>query len=191
MGAQMSDILIWPDIIYQSWIDGSLGIVNAIMSRRDVFVIMVAGGRKSLCYQLPAILLDGVALVFLQVMGLAALGIPAFKLTLTTAKEDEKFINKALEKGEGELKILYVTPGKISKSKRFMSLEKCHHAGHLSLISIDTAPCCKAYTLPTCLYVYSSRVLITRSNQGYMKLQFEMPNDTGSALVHAMVQAWI
>ncbi|KAG5540910.1 hypothetical protein RHGRI_020972 [Rhododendron griersonianum] len=124
-------------------------IINAIMSARDVLVIMAAGGGKSLCYQLPAILRDGVALVvspllsliqdqLLQVMGLPALGVPAFMLTSTTSKEDEKFIYKALEKGEGELKILYVTPEKISKSKRFMSkLEKCHHAGRLSLIAID------------------------------------------------------
>ncbi|KAG5540913.1 hypothetical protein RHGRI_020972 [Rhododendron griersonianum] len=132
-------------------------IINAIMSARDVLVIMAAGGGKSLCYQLPAILRDGVALVvspllsliqdqLLQVMGLPALGVPAFMLTSTTSKEDEKFIYKALEKGEGELKILYVTPEKISKSKRFMSkLEKCHHAGRLSLIAIDEAHCCSQW----------------------------------------------
>ncbi|XP_011028013.1 PREDICTED: mediator of RNA polymerase II transcription subunit 34 [Populus euphratica] len=129
-------------------------IINAIMSGRDVLVIMAAGGGKSLCYQLPAILRDGVALVISpllsliqdQVMGLTALGIPAFMLTSTTSKENEKFIYKALEKGEGELKILYVTPEKISKSKRFMSkLEKCHNAGHLSLISIDEAHCCSQW----------------------------------------------
>ncbi|XP_057799121.1 ATP-dependent DNA helicase Q-like 2 isoform X1 [Salvia miltiorrhiza] len=129
-------------------------ILNAIMSRRDVLVIMAAGGGKSLCYQLPAVLREGVALVVSpllsliqdQVMGLAALGIKAFMLTSTTNKEDEKFIYKALEKGEGELKILYVTPEKISKSKRFMSkLEKCHHAGRLSLISIDEAHCCSQW----------------------------------------------
>lgn len=75
----------------------------------------------------------------LQVMGLTALGIPAYMLT-STNKGDEKFIYKALEKGEGDLKVLYVTPEKISKSKRFMSkLEKCHHAGRLSLISIDVS----------------------------------------------------
>lgn len=73
-------------------------------------------------------------------MGLEALGIPAHMLTSTTSKEEEKLIYKALEKGEGDLKILYVTPEKISKSKRFMSkLEKCHHAGRLSLISIDVS----------------------------------------------------
>ncbi|KAL2348794.1 hypothetical protein Fmac_002794 [Flemingia macrophylla] len=128
-------------------------IINAIMSGRDVLVIMAAGGGKSLCYQLPAVLHDGIALVVSpllsliqdQVMGLTALGIPAHMLT-STNKGDEKFIYKALEKGEGELKILYVTPEKISKSKRFMSkLEKCHHAGRLSLISIDEAHCCSQW----------------------------------------------
>lgn len=75
-------------------------------------------------------------------MGLAALGIPAFMLTSTTSKENEKFIYKALEKGDEELKILYVTPEKVSKSKRFMSkLEKCHKAGRFSLISIDVSIC--------------------------------------------------
>lgn len=79
-------------------------------------------------------------------MGLTALGIPAYMLTSTTSKDNEKFIYKALEKGEGDLKILYVTPEKISKSKRFMSkLEKCHHAGRLSLISIDEAHCCSQW----------------------------------------------
>ncbi|GAU15810.1 hypothetical protein TSUD_236260 [Trifolium subterraneum] len=129
-------------------------IINAILSGRDVLVIMAAGGGKSLCYQLPAVLRNGVALVVSpllsliqdQVMGLTALGIPAHMLTSTTSKDNEKFIYKALEKGEGELKILYVTPEKISKSKRFMSkLEKCHHAGRFSLISIDEAHCCSQW----------------------------------------------
>uniref|UniRef100_A0A7C8YKK4 ATP-dependent DNA helicase n=1 Tax=Opuntia streptacantha TaxID=393608 RepID=A0A7C8YKK4_OPUST len=129
-------------------------IINAVMSGRDVLVIMAAGGGKSLCYQLPAILRDGVALVVSpllsliqdQVMGLTALGIPAYMLTSTTNKDDEKFIYKALEKNEGDLKILYVTPEKISKSKRFMSkLEKCHHGGRLSLIAIDEAHCCSQW----------------------------------------------
>lgn len=73
-------------------------------------------------------------------MGLTALGVPASMLTSTTSKDNEKFIYKALEKGEGDLKVLYVTPEKVSKSKRFVSkLEKCHHAGRLSLISIDVS----------------------------------------------------
>ncbi|XP_031738250.1 mediator of RNA polymerase II transcription subunit 34 isoform X2 [Cucumis sativus] len=129
-------------------------IVNAVMSGRDVLVIMAAGGGKSLCYQLPALLYDGIALVVSpllsliqdQVMGLAALGISASMLTSATSKEDEKLIYKNLEKGEGSMKILYVTPEKVSKSKRFMSkLEKCYHAGRLSLIAIDEAHCCSQW----------------------------------------------
>lgn len=73
-------------------------------------------------------------------MSLTALGIPAYMLTSTTSKDIEKLIYKALEKNEGDLKILYVTPEKISKSKRFMSkLEKCNHSGRLSLIAIDVS----------------------------------------------------
>ncbi|RCV39809.1 hypothetical protein SETIT_8G252800v2 [Setaria italica] len=129
-------------------------IINAVMSRKDVLVIMAAGGGKSLCYQLPAVLHNGIALVVSpllsliqdQVMGLAALGIAAYMLTSTTNKEVEKFIYRALDKGEGELKILYVTPEKISKSKRFMSkLEKCHNAGRLSVIAVDEAHCCSQW----------------------------------------------
>ncbi|XP_065877865.1 ATP-dependent DNA helicase Q-like 2 isoform X2 [Euphorbia lathyris] len=129
-------------------------IINAVMSRKDVLVIMAAGGGKSLCYQLPAVLNDGISLVVSplisliqdQVMGLTALNIPARRLTSTTSKEEEKLIYKALEKGEEDLKILYVTPEKISKSKRFMSkLEKCHHGGRLSLIAIDEAHCCSQW----------------------------------------------
>lgn len=45
-------------------------IINAVMSGRDVLVIMAAGGGKSLCYQLPAILRDGVALVVSPLLSL-------------------------------------------------------------------------------------------------------------------------
>ncbi|KAG0625747.1 hypothetical protein M758_2G078000 [Ceratodon purpureus] len=129
-------------------------IINAVMSGRDVIVIMAAGGGKSLCYQLPALLRSGTALVVSpllsliqdQVMGLTALGISASMLTSTTTKDEEKSIYRSLEKGEGDLKILYVTPEKIAKSKRFVSkLEKCNHGGRMSLIAIDEAHCCSQW----------------------------------------------
>lgn len=106
-------------------------------------------------------------------MGLAALGISAYMLTSTSGKENEKFVYKALEKGEDDLKILYVTPEKVSKSKRFMSkLEKCHHAGRLSLISIDVSlswfkfltrdflPCHLSSRFPALVYLDISPQLI-------------------------------
>ncbi|KAG4992295.1 hypothetical protein JHK87_025752 [Glycine soja] len=129
-------------------------IINAIMSGRDVLVIMAAGGGKSLCYQLPAVLRDGIALVVSPLLSLIQDQVHFIMLKSNTSFWSMKnflnlkckFIYKTLEKGEGELKILYVTPEKISKSKRFMSkLEKCHHAGRLSLISIDEAHCCSQW----------------------------------------------
>ncbi|GJP50494.1 hypothetical protein CLOM_g9659 [Closterium sp. NIES-68] len=232
-------------------------IVNAVLCKRDVFVIMPAGGGKSLCYQLPALLSPGISLVVSpllslihdQVMCLSGFGVPAAMLTSTTSKEEEKEIYATLEfgelggscgggrgrgkgrgrgggkggsvgrgrgkgetgkldkgkgkgrgggrrggsgkgkrkrgseseeeeeeedesedeqwgKGEAEeangrgveaglaqapgagagLKLLYVTPEKVARSKRFMSkLEKCHAAGRLSLIAIDEAHCCSQW----------------------------------------------
>ena len=81
-------------------------------------------------------------------MALTAIGIHACMLTSTTSKDNERLVYKALEKGEGNLKVLYVTPEKISKSKRFMSkLEKCNHAGGLSLIAIDVSKTFSCYSI--------------------------------------------
>ena len=71
-------------------------IVHAILDRQDVFVLMPTGGGKSLCYQLPALLLDGltvvvsplIALMKDQVDALQALGVPA------------TFINSSLDASE-------------------------------------------------------------------------------------------
>ncbi|KAJ3062759.1 hypothetical protein HK102_008669, partial [Quaeritorhiza haematococci] len=75
-------------------------IMNAVMSRRDVFVIMPTGGGKSLCFQLPAILSKGITLVISplislitdQVFTLQEAGIRAEMLTGSTPKEDAKAI---------------------------------------------------------------------------------------------------
>eukprot|EP00897_Mesotaenium_endlicherianum_P007193 jgi/Mesen1/6501/ME000332S05502 len=126
-------------------------IINAVLNKRDVFVIMPAGGGKSLCYQLPAVLLPGVVLVVSPLLSL----IQDQMLTSDTPKDDEKAIYHALETGGtaggaggggDRLSLLYVTPERVAKSKRFMSkLEKCAHGGHLALIAIDEAHCCSQW----------------------------------------------
>ncbi|CEL62698.1 hypothetical protein RSOLAG1IB_05054 [Rhizoctonia solani AG-1 IB] len=144
------------------------GVVNAVMDGRDVVCVMPTGGGKSLTYQLPALMLPGctlvisplVALIMDQVMHLRENGIEAVMLTGATGKEENRSImqrlaqaGKSKSKGivaadiaggsrEKEIKLCYVTPEKIAKSKTFTStLEKMCTAGQLARIVIDEAHC--------------------------------------------------
>ncbi|CAE6431582.1 unnamed protein product [Rhizoctonia solani] len=142
------------------------GVVNAVMDGRDVVCVMPTGGGKSLTYQLPALVLPGctlvisplVALIMDQVMHLRENGIEAVMLTGATGKEETRSIMQRLaqagkSKGivaadmagsskEKEIKLCYVTPEKIAKSKTFTStLEKMCTAGRLARIVIDEAHC--------------------------------------------------
>ncbi|CAE7231975.1 unnamed protein product [Rhizoctonia solani] len=142
------------------------GVVNAVMDGRDVVCVMPTGGGKSLTYQLPALLVPGctlvisplVALIMDQVMHLRENKIEAVMLTGATGKEETRSIMQRLaqagkSKGivaadmaggsrEKEIKLCYVTPEKIAKSKTFTStLEKMCTAGRLARIVIDEAHC--------------------------------------------------
>ncbi len=118
-------------------------IIGSVLAHQDSLVLMPTGGGKSLCYQLPALIFDGITLVVSplialmkdQVDALNANGVPA------------RFINSsltALEIGQvqaearrGRLKILYVAPERLALSgfRRFL------HSIELSLIAIDEAHC--------------------------------------------------
>ncbi|KAF8600248.1 ATP-dependent DNA helicase [Ceratobasidium sp. AG-I] len=147
------------------------GVVNAVMDGRDVVCVMPTGGGKSLTYQLPALLVPGctlvisplVALIMDQVMHLRENGIEAVMLTGATSKEETRSIMQRLAQGGGggrskgivaadmagdssggdkEIKLCYVTPEKIAKSKVFTStLEKMCTAGRLARFVIDEAHC--------------------------------------------------
>ncbi|CAE6448446.1 unnamed protein product [Rhizoctonia solani] len=141
------------------------GVVNAVMDGRDVVCVMPTGGGKSLTYQLPALMLPGctlvisplVALIMDQVMHLRENGIEAVMLTGATKKEETRSIMQRLahagrSKGivaadmaggsREEIKLCYVTPEKIAKSKTFIStLEKMCTTGQLVRIVIDEAHC--------------------------------------------------
>lgn len=90
--------------------------ITRILEGQSNLVIMPTGGGKSLCYQLPAILLDGltvvvsplIALMQDQVAGLQANGIAAQALNSQCSPEDERDIYQAV--ASGQLKLLYVSP---------------------------------------------------------------------------------
>ncbi|KAJ7071166.1 ATP-dependent DNA helicase [Mycena amicta] len=134
------------------------GVCNANMDGRDIVCVMPTGGGKSLTYQLPALLNPGctlvisplIALITDQIIHLLEAGIEAVKLTGGTSKTESRDIHNRLvamangKRGpqDREIKLLYVTPEKIAKSKSFMAmLQKVADGGQLSRIVIDEAHC--------------------------------------------------
>lgn len=118
-------------------------VITHIMAGRDALVIMPTGGGKSLCYQLPAMMKDGVALVVSplialmkdQVDGLRANGIPAAFLNSTQEWGEQRTVEAAAR--EGRIKLLYVAPERLTTAgfREFLTQLP------VGLIAIDEAHC--------------------------------------------------
>uniref|UniRef100_A0A915AKK7 ATP-dependent DNA helicase n=1 Tax=Parascaris univalens TaxID=6257 RepID=A0A915AKK7_PARUN len=128
--------------------------INSILSKEDTLIIMSTGGGKSLCYQLPAVLLSGITLVVSplisliedQLLQLTKLDIEAATLNQSTSKDEAARIQKALTDPDSSFRLLYVTPEKLAKSKRIMNrLEKCAEMGRLKVVAIDEVHCCSQW----------------------------------------------
>jgi RecQ family ATP-dependent DNA helicase len=124
--------------------------INAVMSGRDVFMMMPTGGGKSLCYQVPAVCSQGVtvvispliALIEDQVTLLQNLEINVAFLGSAQSEEESRRIFSELSKPNPDLKILYLTPEKIMRSNFTQNkLEQLHQRGKLARFVIDEAHC--------------------------------------------------
>ena len=125
--------------------------INATLSGKDAILIMPTGGGKSLCYQLPALIgSPGVTLVISplvslmedQLLAVKSLGIDSAMLNASCGREEVNRVHRSMTDTASPLKILYVTPEKLAKSKRFMSkLEKMYELGRLPRIVIDEVHC--------------------------------------------------
>ncbi len=118
-------------------------IVRDVLARRDVLGLFATGAGKSLCYQLPAVLLEGVTVVVSplislmkeQVDTLQKKGIAAASLNSTQTYRETKEINEAII--AGDIRILFVSPEKISTKSFFSLMQKAR----ISLFAIDEAHC--------------------------------------------------
>ena len=118
-------------------------IVRQVASGGDALVLMPTGGGKSLCYQIPALLRDGVGVVVSplialmqdQVDALAEVGVRAAFLNSTQTFDEAMQIERRLR--QGDLDLLYVAPERLMTQRCLDLLD----AAHISLFAIDEAHC--------------------------------------------------
>ena len=128
---------------YDSFRPGQSGIVSAILTGHDVLGVMPTGAGKSICYQIPAAILPGVAIVISplislmrdQVDALNDVGLPAaFINTSQTPDEQDLVFAQALS---GQIKLLYVAPERL-ETERFRNFAV---RVPISLVAVDEAHC--------------------------------------------------
>lgn len=122
---------------------GQEAVIDALLQGRSALAVFPTGGGKSLCYQLPALMLQGLTLVVSplialmkdQVDTLQKLGIAAARLDSSLSKEETFSIFDGIQ--NGSLKLLYVSPERL-KNERFV--QRLANA-KISLMAIDEAHC--------------------------------------------------
>lgn len=128
---------------YQQFRPGQQEIINATLSGQDCLVVMPTGGGKSLCYQIPALVMDGLTLVVSplislmkdQVDQLQAYGVSAACLNSTQTREQQFEVMAGCR--SGQIKLLYIAPERLTTDS-FLD-----HLMHWrpSLIAVDEAHC--------------------------------------------------
>ena len=128
---------------YDSFRPGQEAVINAILEGRDILAVMPTGAGKSLCYQVPAMLLSGITLVISPLISLMQDQVKA----LNEAGVNAAFINSSLSEKElndtfknaykGHYKIIYVAPERLM-SEGFISFAK---SVEISMVTVDEAHC--------------------------------------------------
>ena len=121
-------------------------IIQNVLDGHDTFVLMPTGGGKSLCYQLPSLLMDGVAIVISPLIALMKNQVD-FITHLSEHEGTAHFLNSSLNKAaidqvksdirEGRTKLLYVAPESLTKEDNVEFLKSCK----ISFYAVDEAHC--------------------------------------------------
>ena len=121
-------------------------VIRNLLAGRDTFVLMPTGGGKSLCYQLPALMMDGVAIIISPLIALMKNQVDAMR-TFSTNPGIAHFLNSSLNKNAvqqvredvlaGKTKLLYFAPESLTKEDNIAFLRKIK----ISFYAIDEAHC--------------------------------------------------
>ncbi len=121
-------------------------VIRNVLEGKDTFVLMPTGGGKSLCYQLPALLMDGVAIIISPLIALMKNQVDAMR-TFSAESGIAHFLNSSLNKTavaqvrsdvmEGKTKLLYFAPESLTKEDNVAFLRKIK----ISFYAIDEAHC--------------------------------------------------
>lgn len=128
---------------HEEFREGQRDVVESLLAGRSSLAVFPTGGGKSLCYQLPALIFDGLTLVVSplialmkdQVDPLVARKIPAARLDSTLTAEETKALYQDLD--SGKIKLLYVAPERLANEKFRHKLSRLD----ISLLAIDEAHC--------------------------------------------------
>ena len=128
---------------YGEFLPGQAEVVASVLSGRDTLAVLPTGGGKSVCYQLPALLLDGLTLVVSpllalmkdQVDALTRNGVAAAAINSTVPREEQGDILRRA--ADGDLRLLYVAPERFSDGRFVAALRGVD----VALLAIDEAHC--------------------------------------------------
>jgi ATP-dependent DNA helicase RecQ len=128
---------------YDSFRGHQADIIETVAAGHDALVLMPTGGGKSLCYQIPALLRDGVGIIISplialmqdQVAAMQQLGVHAAFLNSTLSFAEQQLIEQQLR--DGQLDLLYLAPERLIQESTLQLLQQCE----LALFAIDEAHC--------------------------------------------------
>ena len=128
---------------FEGFREGQREVVEAVLAGHDTVVVMPTGGGKSLCYQLPALMLEGVTIVVSplialmkdQVDALRARGLPATFINSSLDFEEQK--ERIAGMRRGDFKLVYVAPERFRSSHFVETLRRAR----ISLFAVDEAHC--------------------------------------------------
>lgn len=128
----------YPDFIYPQ-----KEIIENILNKKDTLAILPTGGGKSLCYQIPALLLDGLTLVISplialmqdQILNLDSRGIKALSITSSLSQDEIALVLAKCKVGDA--KLLYVAPERLQNTQFLQAI----HDLKIEMIAVDEAHC--------------------------------------------------